>query len=468
MKSLIKYNNLLRILKYIKLFGLSYTYYEFKRKLILDKYSSYKGSRVTLIQKNDYLADDNSPNYTVSVVIPTKDAGSEFEDLLSIIKNQKGFKVIEIIIVDSGSEDNTISIAESHNVKIIKIKSGDFTHSYARNLGAENATGDYILFTVQDACPTNDKWLIELLNVMINTEVSAISCTETPSRDCDLFYNAIIWNYSLFMETGHYGKIMKKPDFEDHISLKKNAQINNVACLISKDLISKYKFNSIYAEDLELGLRLIRDGHKLALTNYPSIIHSHNRPAYYHLKRGYIEQILHSELFPDQPILSNNLDQTLADILSVYRILYSTLFIRLRDVKLPCTVSKLSKFIIKEISDPENLISYDFNLYSTNKYIDYDTKNFLGNISANYEHTNISSNCALLQVTISYIMIILEYVDNNHNNFDFELVDELKFSIFKSFALISGRFLGSCFTNLDSSMKTNYMHNINNLLSHNV
>ena len=55
----------------------------------------------------------------------------------------------EIIIVDTGSEDRTIEIAESYGAKVIKtLWEDDF--SKPRNLAIEEATGDWIIFLDAD------------------------------------------------------------------------------------------------------------------------------------------------------------------------------------------------------------------------------------------------------------------------------------------------------------------------------
>src|SRR4029079_3773244 len=63
---------------------------------------------------------------TVSVVIPTKNGGEDFRRLLATIANQKGFRRIETIVVDSGSADKTVELAEKFGAKIIKILPEEF------------------------------------------------------------------------------------------------------------------------------------------------------------------------------------------------------------------------------------------------------------------------------------------------------------------------------------------------------
>ena len=57
--------------------------------------------------------------------------------------------VDEIIVVDTGSTDNTIEIAESYNAKVIETPWQD-DFSTPRNLAIENASGDYIIFLDAD------------------------------------------------------------------------------------------------------------------------------------------------------------------------------------------------------------------------------------------------------------------------------------------------------------------------------
>ena len=54
----------------------------------------------------------------VSVIIPTRNAGSEFQHVLEKIRAQKGIGEIEVIVVDSGSEDDTLALAKRYQAKI--------------------------------------------------------------------------------------------------------------------------------------------------------------------------------------------------------------------------------------------------------------------------------------------------------------------------------------------------------------
>ena len=199
-------------------------------------------------------------NVTVSVVIPVKNAGDDFRSLLSSLARQRGFKGVEIVVVDSGSSDLSVEMAREFGGKVLQISPEEFSHSYARNLAAENSSGDYILFTVQDALPSSDLWLHELFSALKKNDVAAVSCAEDPKNDADLFYRASCWSHYKFLEVDRQDRIFSKPEIENYFTLRKNAQLSNLACLISRKLFLEYKFRGNFAEDLELGLRLIRMG----------------------------------------------------------------------------------------------------------------------------------------------------------------------------------------------------------------
>src|SRR5262249_38115309 len=84
-----------------------------------------------------------------------------------------------------------------------------------------------------------------------------------------------------------------------YLGLRANSQLSNVTTLVRRSLFEAYRFRTDYAEDLDLGIRLVRDGHKLGFLHGTRVLHSHNRSAYYFLKRGYVDVRFLIDIFPD-------------------------------------------------------------------------------------------------------------------------------------------------------------------------
>ena len=85
-------------------------------------------------------------NYLVSIIVPIYNKEKFLHKLIDSIINQT-YKNIEIILVDDGSLDNSLNICYEYNddrIKVISKKNGGV--SSARNIGLDNASGDYIAF----------------------------------------------------------------------------------------------------------------------------------------------------------------------------------------------------------------------------------------------------------------------------------------------------------------------------------
>ena len=82
----------------------------------------------------------------ISVIIPTLNEEKYLPSLLSDLKGVK--EIQEIIIVDGSSEDNTVKLAKKAKTLIISTKKRN--GSYQRNLGANKAKGEWLLFIDAD------------------------------------------------------------------------------------------------------------------------------------------------------------------------------------------------------------------------------------------------------------------------------------------------------------------------------
>jgi glycosyltransferase involved in cell wall biosynthesis len=230
----------------------------------------------------------------VSVIIPTKDAGDEFDYTLRRISQQEGVGEIELVIVDSGSKDKTVELSRSYAKKVFQIPPEEFHHARTRNLGAEKATGDFLVFTVQDAVPVGNNWLYKLIRPIHEGRASAVSARQIPRADADLFASWSYWNHNinyLGYDNDHIfnNKSDKDVDYANPQIKRARASLDSVCLGIGKKIFDSYGFNTDYAEDLDLGLRLLKDGHALMFQSSNAVVHSHNRPAIYFFKRSYTD-----------------------------------------------------------------------------------------------------------------------------------------------------------------------------------
>jgi glycosyltransferase involved in cell wall biosynthesis/ubiquinone/menaquinone biosynthesis C-methylase UbiE len=384
---------------------------------------------------------------TVSVVIPTKNGGEDFRRVLATIANQKGFRGVETIVVDSGSTDKTVELAEEFGAKIIKILPEEFSHSYARNLGASYASGEYLLFTVQDALPPSDLWLYELFSVIKHNDVVAVSCAEFPWESADLFYRAITWNHYRFLEVDREDRIMRYAGSEDHLTLRKNGQLSDLACLISKDVFTKYNYRTDYGEDLDLGLRLIKDGYEIAFLGSTRIIHSHNRPAYYYLKRGYVENVFLPRIFSDYPTVGNNLERAIPDVLFTHQVIKSMVDEKTGDLQLPCKTTEFSNRIIEKFQAAAEAPSLVSTQTIDGHLLDIEFQDFLGRLVKDYPVASSDARLGdgyLSEAVRNFTKMILAYMENSYELVDDHIAGDFRLSVYKTFAYQCGTMLAQC------------------------
>ena len=97
----------------------------------------------------------------ISIIIPTINEANNLPLLLSDLSIIQ--KVGEIIIVDCGSKDKTIDIANIYGAKVYKSK--ERNRGLQLDLGAKNSKGEWLIFLHADTRLTND-WFIKIKSVI--------------------------------------------------------------------------------------------------------------------------------------------------------------------------------------------------------------------------------------------------------------------------------------------------------------
>jgi glycosyltransferase involved in cell wall biosynthesis len=183
-------------------------------------------------------------NLPISVIVITKNSESDINKCLLSIKNNNP---AEIILVDGNSTDGTVNIAQIYTDKIYS--DNDRGESYARQLGAELASQEYIVYVDSDAVLTEGA-LSSLLSEFIRSAYISIKAIVLPGGK--------ITNYWQWGQEQHN----KFRHVENNIGM--------LTCIFRRDTILKFQFDLSprgLLDDSDLEYRLKKNGYKFGISS---------------------------------------------------------------------------------------------------------------------------------------------------------------------------------------------------------
>jgi rhamnosyltransferase len=217
----------------------------------------------------EQVAVESKRKVRISIIIPAKNEEKNIGKCLEAVFNQETEFFSEVIIIDSDSSDQTIDVAKSYSsVQIVNIRADEFGHGKTRNLGAEKAQGDFLVFLNADAIPADKYWLDCLINPLItDNEIAGVYSRHLPKDGCYLYMvrdiqKSMPWKSILRSETKVFDFML----------------FSTVSCAIRRDTWKKYPFMDkiIIAEDQQWAERVLQQGLKILYEPASKVYHSHN------------------------------------------------------------------------------------------------------------------------------------------------------------------------------------------------
>ena len=86
----------------------------------------------------------------ISIIIPTHNRADSLKDAIESIIASTGEAAFEIVVVDNNSTDHTKQVAKSYGNIVRYVFEGRTAFSRARKTGADNASGDILLYIDDD------------------------------------------------------------------------------------------------------------------------------------------------------------------------------------------------------------------------------------------------------------------------------------------------------------------------------
>ncbi len=198
---------------------------------------------------------------SISVVIPAYQSGQHLTRCLEALRASH-HPPLEIIVVDDGSKDDTRERAAAFGTTVLSTERRRGP-AFARNLGANVATGDILFFLDSDVCVKTGTLLKISDSFDADTELDALmgSYDSTPhSQDFLSQYRNLMHSYV------------------HHTGAERASTFWSGCGAIRRALFLEHSgFNEKYGrptiEDIELGYRLIRAGRKIVLDRSIEVTH---------------------------------------------------------------------------------------------------------------------------------------------------------------------------------------------------
>jgi GT2 family glycosyltransferase len=207
----------------------------------------------------------------ISVVLLVKDGGDDLLRCLEGIAKQRVDGEVETIVIDSGSQDDSVAVARARGAKVHEIGSREFRHGATRNLGAERSRGDVLVFTSQDAYAERVDWLERLTTPLReDEELAAVYGRQVPHPDAtppERFFLDFLY--------GPEGR-EQRADSAEALSMR-TTLFSNVNSAIRRELWDRFPFadDLNFAEDQDWARRVLVAGYRIRYEPEAVVRHSH-------------------------------------------------------------------------------------------------------------------------------------------------------------------------------------------------
>ena len=192
---------------------------------------------------------------------------------------------IEILLVDSGSTDSTVSIARNMGAKVISISKEEFSFGRALNIGCKNACGEYFLFASAHVYPLTTDWIMNMISPFFNNNKIGLVYGRQIGDSCTAFSEKQIFS-KWFPLTSDRNQL--------------TPFCNNANCIIPKKLWLIQNYDEILTglEDLDWAKKIMSKGYKIIYEASAVIIHVHDESPKKTMNRYRREAIALKKIMP--------------------------------------------------------------------------------------------------------------------------------------------------------------------------
>jgi rhamnosyltransferase len=206
----------------------------------------------------------------VSVLIPTRRPGPLIAGVLRAVFDQRIDRLLEVVIVDSGSPPEDLARMRAFPVRLVSIAPAEFGHGRTRNLLAEHARHDVLVFLSQDAQPAGPDWLRTLVDALAEPGVAGAYARQIPRPGADPLTRFFLGEL--------YGPTAQRRRLLPGSGLRlADIFFSNVSSAIRHDVWQRVQFraDAVMSEDQYWAFDALEHGYVLRYEPAAQVYHSH-------------------------------------------------------------------------------------------------------------------------------------------------------------------------------------------------
>jgi glycosyltransferase involved in cell wall biosynthesis len=199
---------------------------------------------------------------------------------------QQTLKNVEIILIDSGSTDATVAIANRYPVHVFHVQPDEFTFGRSLNLGISYANAEYVVIASAHIYPVYPDWLERLL-APFNDPIVALTYGKQRGNSTTKFSE-----HQIFARWFPEGSFIH----QDH------PFCNNANAAIRRSLWEQHPYNETLSglEDLAWGRWAMNQGHTIAYVAEAEVVHIHEETPCGIYNRYKREAMAFKQIFPEE------------------------------------------------------------------------------------------------------------------------------------------------------------------------
>jgi rhamnosyltransferase len=225
------------------------------------------------------------------VIILTYNAGNFLENQSDKLINIMRVSAEDILIIDSSSTDNSLSIIKKYCISHKVINKSDFDHGATRQLGVDLIDSDIYIFMTQDAIPVDENTIKNIIKAFDDPKVGCAYGRQLPYKEANLL--------SRHARSFNYSKESYVRSYEDRYvhGIKTCFNSNSFAAYRKTALteVSGFPSRNILGEDMFVAAKMLQAGWKIAYCADAKVYHSHNYTLAQEFKRYFDIGVFHTE-----------------------------------------------------------------------------------------------------------------------------------------------------------------------------